>query len=389
MKKYNIVIVGGGYASANFVSSLRDSGFDGSIILISEESHAPYHRAKLSKSFLNIANNEAVSPLKAVSFYADKKIDTLLQAEVVSVDRMDQSVKLRDGSSISYDTLVLATGSLARRISIENDTVVGIHYLRGAHDAQALRSSIGPGRKLAVIGGGFIGLEVAASVLACGGKVVLIEREGRMLSRVASAPIAEFLTAGHNQAGLETIVSANVVAFEETNGVLCALRLDNGTTIDCEAALICVGSQVNDRLAREAGVDCDDGVLVDDAGRSSDSAIFAIGDVARTIDRRSGRGVRQESIANAIDAARRCAAAIAGLPLPPQPLPSFWSEQGAFRLQIIGIPEGSCRTVVRDGVPDGAIVVDYLDEQGRLRGVEAVNAPTAITQARGLIERND
>ncbi len=237
-----------------------------------------------------------------------------------------------------YDVLILALGARARRLTLPGTDLSGVLELRTEADADRLKAALSPGARLAVIGGGYIGLEVAASARTLGAEVTILEREARLLARVACPMLCEFFHGGHRAHGVTIEVEAGVVALEGTGGVVTGVRLDDGRLIPCDAALMGVGAVANDELARQAGLACDNGIAVDLAARTDDPDIFAIGDCTRRPLPLYERMGRLESVPNALEQAKQAASTICGKPPPTPEVPWFWSDQYDLRLQIAGLP---------------------------------------------------
>jgi 3-phenylpropionate/trans-cinnamate dioxygenase ferredoxin reductase subunit len=259
----------------------------------------------------------------------------------------------------------------------------GVLFLRTADDAEALKQALTPGKRLAVIGGGYIGLEAAASARALGCEVAVLEREERLLARVASRPLSDFFYDYHRSRGVEFDLGASAVAIEG-DGRVQAVRLADGREIRCDAVLVGVGAIPNDDLAKAAGLECRDGVVVDIHARTSDPSIFAIGDVTRRPMPLYGREWRLESVPNALEQAKQAASAIAGRPEPAPEAPWFWSDQYDIKLQIAGVPFETDDLLVR-GDPKTSNFAVFHMKGDRILSVEAVNAPAEFMGGRLLI----
>ena len=305
-----VVIAGAGHAGGSAAAMLRQLGFDGSIVLIGEEPLPPYERPPLSKAWLKGEASAESLALRPMEFYAKANIDLRLNTSVTVIHRDAKTVSLGSGEPLPYDFLILALGARARRLSIPGIDLNGVLELRTAADADQLKAVLGPSKRLAVVGGGYIGLEAAASARALGAEVMIIERENRVLARVACQQLSDFFEAYHRAQGVTIEVSAHVEALEGTNGHVTAVRLTDGRSIPCDAALIGVGAVSNDRIAVEAGLPCQGGIVVDLSARTEDPAIFAIGDCTMRPLPLYGRTMRLESVPNALEQAKQAAAAI-------------------------------------------------------------------------------
>jgi len=381
-----VVIVGGGHAGGTAAALLRQYGHAGEIVLIGREPVAPYQRPPLSKAYLKGEADTDSLKLRPDAFYPEQGIDLRLETSVDRLDRPGRRVVLSTGEPIGYDALILATGSRARRLSIPGAELGGVHEMRTLADADDFKAALGPGRRLVIVGGGYIGLEAAASARALGAEAVIIEREARCLSRVACGPLADFFQEFHRSRGVRILTESGVEAFEGgLDDHVAGVRLSDGRRIDCDAVLVGVGGQAADELAREAGLPCGNGVVVDGSARTEDPAIFAIGDVTwRPMPLYGGRGFRLESVPNALEQAKQAAAAITGRPPPPPEVPWFWSDQYELKLQIAGVPFETDAQVVR-GDPDAARFAVFHLRDGRVQAVEAVNSPPEFMMGRQLI----
>ncbi|HEX4181580.1 MAG TPA: FAD-dependent oxidoreductase [Caulobacteraceae bacterium] len=380
----HVVIIGAGHAGGTIAAVLRQYAFAGPITLVGDEPIAPYQRPPLSKAWLKGEADAEALMLKPESFYAEHDIDLRLNAVASGIDRTEKQVLLKGGETIAYDLLVLATGARARRLAIPGVDLDGVLELRSAADAEKLKAILGPGRRLAVIGGGYIGLEAAASGRALGAEVVVLEREPRLLARVACEVLSNFFRAYHEARGVTFELGANIVAVEGEGGRITGVRLADGRLIACDAALVGVGALPNDELARAAGIECANGVVVDMEARTSDPSIFAIGDVTYRPMPHYDRTHRLESVANALEQAKQAAAAIVGRPAPTPEVTWNWSDQYDLKLQIAGVPFDADEILVRGEPASGKFAVFHL-QQGKVRAVEAVNAPPEFMMGKQLI----
>jgi 3-phenylpropionate/trans-cinnamate dioxygenase ferredoxin reductase subunit len=380
----HVVILGAGHAGGTLAAVLRQHAFAGPITLIGDEPIAPYQRPPLSKAWLKGEADAEALMLKPDSFYGEHGIDLRLNVTASRIDRAAKQVVLNTGEAVAYDLLVLATGARARRLTIPGADLGGVLELRSAADAEKLKAALGPGRRLAVIGGGYIGLEAAASGRALGAEVVVLEREPRLLARVACEVLSSFFQAYHQARGVVFELGADITAFEGTDGRVSGVRLADGRLIACDAALVGVGALPNDELAREAGIDCANGVVVDIEARTSDPAIFAIGDVTFRPMPHYDRTHRLESVANALEQSKQAAAAISGRPAPNPEVTWNWSDQYDLKLQIAGVPF-DCDEILVRGDPAGAKFAVFHLRQGEVRAVEAVNAPPEFMMGKQLI----
>lgn len=375
-----VLIIGAGHAGGSVAAFLRQYGHEGPIVLVGEEDAPPYQRPPLSKAWLKGEADLETLLLRPLSFYEEQGIEFRPSTVAVSVDPEARTVAFHDGSSETYDVLVLATGSTARKLPAPGGDHPDLLELRTLKDAERLKAVLGPGKRLAVVGGGYVGLEAAASARALGAEAVVIERASRVLARVASETLSAFFTAQHRARGVEILTGAEVVAVAH-DGVTLA----DGSVVQADAVLIGVGAMACDSLARSAGLRCDDGVVVDDQARTSDPSVFAVGDMTRRpIPVHGGVHHRLESVPNALEQAKQAAAAIVGRPGPAPEVPWFWSDQYDFKLQIAGLPFDADRQVVR-GDPSAAGFAVFHIKGDQVVCVEAVNAPPEFMAGKQLI----
>jgi len=380
----HVVIIGAGHAGGTLAAQLRHFGHTGPITMIGDEPHAPYQRPPLSKAWLKGEADAETLALKPLKFYAEANIDFRPNLRAVKLERSARKVGLSDGSQIDYDILVLATGARAIALPIPGADLVGVMFLRTANDAEALKEQVGPGKRLAVVGGGYIGLEVAASGRALGAEVVVLERETRLLARVATEVLSEFFRSYHEKHGVTFELGASVVGFEGQNGHITGVKLADGRVLACDAAVVGVGAHPNDELAAESGLETARGVVVDLEARTSDPHVFAIGDVAHRPMPLYGRMFRMESVPNALEQAKQAACAITGRPAPAGEVPWQWSDQYNLKLQIAGYAFDVDEVIVRGDPATGKFSVFHLNGD-QLQSVEAINSPAEFMMGRQLI----
>jgi 3-phenylpropionate/trans-cinnamate dioxygenase ferredoxin reductase subunit len=364
---------------------LRQYGWTGPITLIGEEPIPPYQRPPLSKAWLKGEADAEALALRSDDFYREEDIELRLNTRVKCIDPVGRRVLIDGGGAVPYDRLILATGARARKLALPGSELDGVLELRTAADAERLKLALGPGRRLAVIGGGYIGLEAAASARALGAEVIVVERESRLLARVACSSLSEFFLTCHRSHGVAFALSADLAAIEGVDGRVTGLRFFNGDPVACDVALVGVGAIPNDELAREAGLDCENGVVVDLSARTSDLAISAIGDCTRRPLPIYGAMGRLESVPNALEQAKQAAADLCGRPAPPGEVPWFWSDQYDLKLQIAGLPLNAEHTVIRGEPRFGHFAVFHLSRDYRVQCVEAVNSPAEFMGGRQLI----
>ncbi len=383
----HVVIVGAGHAGGSTAAFLRQFGFGGAITLVGDEPLAPYQRPPLSKAWLKGEAGADELLLKPERWYGENGVDLRLSSPVAALDLAGRGVELADGHRIGWERLVIATGARARALSVPGADLYGVLALRDAADAEALKTTLAPGRRLVVVGGGYVGLEAAASARALGAEVVVVEREARVLARVAGPELSAFFTARHRAHGVAFELRADVAALEERDGRAAGVRLGDGRVLPCDAALVGVGAVPDDALARAAGLPCDGGIVVDAQARTAEPDVWAVGDVTRRpLPAYEDRPWRLESVPNALEQARQAACALAGRPAPPPEVPWFWSDQYDLKLQIAGLPFEADLRVVRGDPASGRFAVFHL-KGGRVRAVEAVNAAPEFMTGRQMIGR--
>ncbi len=383
----HIVIAGAGHAGGSAAAMLRQLGWTGAITLIGDEPLPPYQRPPLSKAWLTGEATAESLALRPAKFYVSASIDLRLGLQVTEIERAAKRLVLSDGETVTYDYLILALGARARRLPFAGAGLNRVLELRSAADANRLKAALHPGAKLAVIGGGYIGLEVTASARALGAEVTVIERESRVLARVACPILSEFFEAYHRTKGATIEVNAEVAALEGADGSVAGVRLDEGRLIPCDAALIGVGAVANDGLAADAGLTCHNGIVVDIAARTHDPAIFAIGDCTSRPLLMYDRIGRLESVPNALEQAKQAAAMICGKPPPTPEVPWFWSDQYDLRLQIAGLPFDATEIAIRGNVTAAKFALFHLTGDGTVQAVEAVNSAAEFMGGRRIIAK--
>jgi 3-phenylpropionate/trans-cinnamate dioxygenase ferredoxin reductase subunit len=379
-----IVIIGAGHAGGSAAAFLRQYGWKDAITLVGEEAHLPYQRPPLSKAWLKGEAAEKDLQLRPEKFYADQNITLKLSTRVNRIDREQNEVVLADGERLSYTHLILSTGARARRLPATGG-LSGVHHLRSLDDADNLRSAIEPGSTFIVVGGGYVGLEVAATAQSLGAQAIVIEREQRLLARVASPQLSSFMDDFFRAKGVRIELGTSIDTFESKDGRLTGVHLSDGSVIACQSALIGIGADSNDELMRDAGLTCSNGVIVDETARTSDTNIFAIGDCTfRPLPLYDQAG-RLESVPNALEQAKQAASAICGRPAPTPEVPWFWSDQFDLRLQMAGLRFDITDSVIRGDVSASRFAIFHLDAECRVRAVEAINAPAEFMAGKMLI----
>ncbi|MBI3436838.1 MAG: FAD-dependent oxidoreductase [Proteobacteria bacterium] len=378
-----VVIIGAGQAAAQLALSLRQGKFSGSICVFGDEPHQPYQRPPLSKKFLS----ESAAPeslfLRPANYWREQGVDIGVGIRVERVDRSRQRVVLADGGEAEFDHLILATGTRARELRVPGMALKGVFSLRRIDDVLRLRVALDDARRIVIVGGGYIGLEVAAVMRAAARDVVILEAEDRVLKRVTSPVVADYFDALHRRRGVDVRTGTGLAAIEGEARVT-AVRLADGARLPADLVLVAVGARANDELATAAGLECADGIVVDAFAKTIDPTIFAVGDCTRLPSRRYGRRVRLECVQNAIDHAKAVAASILGHPESYDPVPWFWSDQYDVKLQMAGLGEGYAEALVVGDAPAGKFSVEYRSGD-RLIAVDAINDGRAYMSGRRRI----
>lgn len=378
-----VVIVGAGHASGQVVASLKQKKYDGRIVLIGDEAYLPYQRPPLSKKYLEGKLPAERLYVKPASFYDSPEIDVRLGTRVVSIDRSAGTVLTDQGDTVAYDTLVLSTGSDAIRLPLAGSDLGGIHYLRTIRDVDAIRAELPAARRAAIVGAGYIGLEVAAVLRTLGLDVTVIEMADRVMSRVVSDEVSSYFQRVHESHGVRLVLSSACARFDGS-GRVAAVETDDGTGIDVDLVVVGIGITPSTALAEAAGLDVDNGIVVDEYCRTSDDCIYAVGDCTSHPNAVYGRRVRLESVHNALEQAKTAASSICGERNAYAQVPWFWSDQYDLKLQIAGLSAGFDDVVVRGDRDADAFSCAYLRE-GRLIAVDAINAPRDFMQSKPLI----
>ena len=368
-----VVIIGGGQGGFQTAASLRAEGYQESITLISEEPGVPYQRPPLSKGFLLGKQERRHAELRPASFYETHRI-TLVTARVSAIDRASRRVTLESGGHIEYDTLVLATGARNRMLPHP-----GAAYLRTLAEAEEIRQRLATAQDVVVVGGGFIGLEVAAAARTLGKQVTLVESLPRLMARVVAPVVSEYFRSQHEAKGVDVLLNSTLGGIRERE-----VLLEERKRRPADLVIAGIGVTPNVELAVEAGLPAGNGITVDQFLRTPDERIFAIGDCAECPSGFTETCVRLESVQNAVDQAACVARAIAGHPAPYGAVPWFWTDQYDIHLQMAGLPAGFDQLVTRGKPEDRKFSVFYF-RKGKLIAVDSVNRPAEHLTARKLI----
>lgn len=387
MKQAEIVIVGAGHGGAQAAIALRQQGFAGSILMIGRDPQPPYERPPLSKEYLARDKEFERILIRPVAFWAERGIDLRLGVAVTSVHPDARSLKLSDGSEVGYGKLIWAAGGDPRRLSCAGADLSGVHAVRDKADVDRIMAELDNGaRRVAVVGGGYIGLEAAAVLTKLGCRVTLLEALPRVLARVAGETLSDFFESYHRDRGVDLRVDAKVDRLEGENGWVRRVILDDGQAVDCDMVVVGIGIVPAAGPLIAAGAAGANGVDVDEFCRTSLADVYAIGDCAAHANAwADGAVIRLESVQNANDMATTVAKHISGIEEPYRAFPWFWSNQYDLKLQTAGLSIGHDQTVVRGDPGDAKFSVVYLKE-GRVIALDCVNAVKDYVQGRKLVE---
>ena len=379
-----MLVIGGGIAGLRVAESAREAGFDGTLTMVTDEPLLPYDRPPLSKGMLTGATAVELTTLRSEEGFAELEIDLIRGTEAVALDRKARRVDLADGRSIAYDTLVVATGSSARMLPFPAPD--GVHTIRNMNDSLGLARELSAGRRLVVVGAGFLGAEVAASAQHLGLHVTLLEAGPLPLGRVMGPEVGAACLRLHERHGVQVRCGVSVVGFEGTEGV-SGVRLASGATVPADIVVVAVGNRPNTDWLLSSGLTLADGIVCDDQGRAQpDGSIYAVGDVAAWFDPQAGRPIRREDWTSASEQARAVGQLVAGRnPEEHRRLPYFWSDQYGGKIQLLGTITHRALHVISGDLDQDKFVGVYLDEQDRVRGALALGEPRLLARCRPLV----
>ena len=381
--QYDVIIIGGGQAGAMSAITLRQKKFSGRILLISNEGYLPYQRPPLSKAFLTDLLLTESLYIKSGAYYKRNKIDILMNDTVELIDRNKKNIILEDGGKYSYQKLVLATGSELNILDITCDKK-NIYYLRTIDDSIKIRSLLEQQQKIVIVGAGYIGLEIAAAAIQKNQQVIVLEADNRVMSRSVCPETSNFFEAIHKKEGVNFFFNTLIEDIHQHNSQKI-ITVNNDESINADAIIIGIGVNPKIGLAVEAGLDCQNGILVNEFCQTSDDNIFAIGDCANYPNSIYGSRLRLESVQNALEQAKIAASTINGLDLPHDQIPWFWSDQYNIKLRIAGVATGYENYVVRGNISEEKFSVFYLKEE-RLIAIETINDNKSFSVGKKLIK---
>ena len=377
-----MVIIGAGHAAGQAAASLRQEKYEGPITIIGDEPHIPYQRPPLSKQYLS--GEQAIERvyLRPEKFYADKDVTLKLGVIATEIDREAKQVVLDNGENVPYDKLIIATGSRPRILNIEGSDLKGIHYLRTIADVDAIRDEMAAGKNLVIVGGGYIGLEVASVGIEKGLNVHVLEMESRILQRVTTTQMSEYYHNLHSGRGVNIHTDTMVSGFagsDQVEQVLCG-----DESFDADLVIVGIGIMPNIELAQAAGLECDNGIVVDDHCRTSDPEIYAAGDCTNHPNPLLNRRLRLESVPNAMEQARVCVSNMLGGDKIYAAMPWFWSDQYELKLQMVGFSADGDEHVLRGNMEENQFAVFYLNN-GKVVAADAVNSPKEFMVCKQLV----
>ncbi len=379
----HVVIIGASHAGAEVVSALRIKGWEGKISLIGDEPELPYQRPPLSKGFYKGDIPKEKLLIKKDSYYAEANVDLHLGCRVTRIDRKNKQVTLDNEVVLNYTKLIIATGTRARQLQIEGNELTTIRYLRTVQDVDSIKEALQSKAHLLIVGAGYIGLEIAASAVMQGLKVTVLEAQERVLARVTGTEISSFYQGLHKSQGVDIRLNAMLIRFVERDGRVFA-ELKDGSLIETDCAVVGIGVIPNVELAEEAGLTCDNGIVVNEFTQTDDPDIYAVGDCSNHQNFIYDRRVRLESVPNAVAQAKTAALSIVGEQVPYNQLPWFWSDQYDVKLQTAGLVQGYDRTETEGDVESAKFAVSYFRDD-KLIAVDAVNSPAQFMRAKKTI----
>ena len=384
MNHERIVIVGGGHAAAQLVASLRQEGWAGGITLVSAEPVLPYHRPPLSKHYLSDGQHADEILIRPAQFYAGHDVDVNLGVRVCAIDRAEKCITLHNGARLAYHKLALTTGAVGRKLAIPGAALDGVLFLREIGDVDRIRQYAAPGKRAVILGGGYTGLEVAASLRKLGMAVTVVEASARVLQRVTAPEVSQFYARVHGEEGVQILTGvapASIDGAVQVSGVTLA----DGAQLGADLVICGIGVVPETTLAHDAGLKVENGICVDEFARTSDPDIVAAGDCTSHYNRYYQRTLRLESVQNATDQAKTAAKTLCGKLESYASLPWFWSDQYDAKLQIAGLSQGYDQVVIRGDWQQGRSFAAFYFLKGKLLAVDAINRPKEFLLTRRLL----
>lgn len=378
------IIIGASHATAQLIPSLRQEGWEGDILVVSDDPNLPYHRPPLSKAYLSGEKDADSLNIRPGAFY-EKQNAEFKTGRVTNINRQQQTISLANGETLNYDKLAICTGARVRKVDIPGSNLTGIYYLRDMADAEAIKRSVVAGQQAVIVGGGYIGLETAASLTKLGMQVTVLEMADRILQRVTAPEVSEFYNRVHTEHGVRIMTNSCADAFvgeENVEKVVCS----DGTELEADLVVVGVGVIPNTELAEAAGLNIDNGIVVDEFCSTDDPNIVAAGDCTNHVSQIYGRRIRLESVPNATEQAKAAAASICGKQKDcSNNLPWFWSDQYDLKLQIAGLSQGYDEVVIRGDINSNDGFAAFYLQQGQLLAADCVNRPKEFMLSKRLI----
>lgn len=386
MKPENCLIIGASHAAAALAPELRKQGWQGTIQVVGDESYLPYHRPPLSKDFLSNAMEIDRLTIRPPSIYEKHNIELKLGERVTSINRRAKTVTLNSGGELAYTKLALCVGSRARELALPGIKLAGIHYLRSIDDVLAIKEQVKSGRKVVIVGGGYIGLETAAVLTKLGLDVTVLEMLPRLLARVTAPELSSFYSRVHMEQGVSIHCDMTVESFAgDASNTVQKIICQNGISFEADLVIIGAGIVPNVELAAEAGLSIDNGIVVDEFAQTSDPNIVAAGDCTNHPNKLLDRQLRLESVPNATEQAKSAASSICGKQREYNQIPWFWSDQYNYKLQIAGLNIGYDQVVVRGDVETADSFSIFYLQKDKLLAADCVNRPKEFMLTRRLL----
>ena len=382
------IIIGAGHAGGELAIALRNEGWPGRILLLGEEAHLPYHRPPLSKAYLAGSVEKSSLSIRPQAAYDKANVEFFGGVRVTRIDRANKRLELADGQQLVYDKLAIATGGRPRPLAVPNATAAeqcaNFHYLRTLDDVELIRAQMAAGKRLTIIGGGYIGLEVAAAAVAQQLHVTVLEAHPRVLQRVTAPELSAYYERKHREAGVTIHTGVQVTDLQINEGLVSAVLCADGNQFPTDLVVVGIGLLANTELAAEAGLQVDNGILVDEFACTSDPDIYAAGDCTNHPNALLGRRLRLESVPNALEQSRVAAANMAGKSKSYASVPWFWSDQYELKLKMVGLSEGFERLVLRGDPQSDSFSAFYL-KGDKVLAADTVNRPQDFIAAKRLV----
>ena len=387
MKEKTFVVIGGGQAGIQVCNSLRNSGFEGKLILIGDESFLPYQRPPLSKSFLLGEIGEERLLFRPQAHFEKQAIDVILSTRVIAIDTTTKEIKLKNGTKIAYEKLALTTGTRVRKLDCEGANNPKMYYIRNLNDSIALKTKLAEVGRVAIVGGGFVGLEVAAVARKMGKCVTVIEAEKRLMGRVVSPMLSEFYNDLHQKNGVSLMLDTQIDKVQESDDCV-TLFANQENCLESDIVVVGIGALANDELASGAGIKCDRGIVVDERCVTSDQDVVAAGDCTIHYNEYARKSVRLESVQNAVDQAKVAASAMLNGDIIYAQVPWFWSDQYDAKLQIAGISGGYDQHLRAGDLGDNKFSIFYFKDNN-LIAADSINDPACHMAVRKILAKKN